>query len=278
MDFYWVYAIPNWLFCILVLLVTNLFAVLGLIATRPLSRKLYGDVSEHNEIVNNYISGIGVFYSITLGLLAAGVWERYQEVNGYVEQEAAAVATLMRSVNTFPLTERTAIRQNLIKYTEYVVKDAWPLQRKGVIPTGDLEFLAVIQSNLFLYEPETDGRSAVHFQLLQQFNDLLQARRLRLQYMNTGLSKTVWGVVIGGALVTFALTWLLIVENLRVHIVLTIGLAMMIGLLLYLMAAMDNPFRSRVGISPQSFQIIHDQAVRANADQESGKTKENHSP
>ncbi len=273
MNFYWVYNIPNWLFCILVLVTTISFSLLGLLLTRPLKRRLYNNPNNHNDLVNNYLSGIGIFYSITLGLLAAGVWERYQEVNGYVEQEAASVATLLRSVSNSPLESRLVIRQNLINYTEYVVKEAWPLMRKGIHPTGDLDFLTNIQTNLYNYEPDTDGRSAVHFQLLQQYNDLLQARRLRLQYMNTGLSQTVWGVVIGGAIVTFALTWLLVVENLRVHFVLTIGLATMIGLLLYLMAAMDNPFRSRVGLNPQSFQMIHDQAIRSGKDEEGGKNR-----
>ena len=273
MNFYWVYSIPNWLFCILVLVSTISFSVLGMLLTRPLKHRLYREANNHNELVNNYLSGIGIFYSITLGLLAAGVWERYQEVNSYVEQEAASVETLMRSVSNSPLKSRLVIRQNLINYTEYVVHGAWPLMRKGIQPNGDLDFLTAIQTKLYSYEPDTEGRSAVHFQLLQQYNDLLQARRLRLQYMNTGLSQTVWSVVIGGAIVTFALTWLLIVENLRIHIVLTIGLATIIGLLLYLMAAMDNPFRSRVGLNPQSFQIIHDQAIKAIQDEEAGKKR-----
>ncbi|MFN7944120.1 MAG: hypothetical protein U0Z53_01990 [Blastocatellia bacterium] len=271
MKMYWIYDLPLWLFRMLTVGTTVAFSVIGLLCTRPLARRIHGEGSSHNDMVNNYIAGIAVFYSLTLGMLSVGVWERYENVKNLAADEGANLAVLFHSLDSYPEPVRTTLLDNLAEYVRYQIEEAGSLQRAGIVPTGDEQLLNAFQKNLFAYEPETDGQSAVQFQVLQEWNDLMKARRLRLQSINTGLPSAIWLVVLIGAAISIGATWLLVMEHLRVHVLLTLSLAAMIGLLIYLMAALDNPGRSQMTIRDQSVQTLYSQELKVYRDSQAAR-------
>src|SRR5262249_37635432 len=87
-------------------------------------------------------------------------------------------------------------------------------------------------------------------------------RRLRLQAVGTGLPASLWSVVLIGAFLNIALTYLFWVENRPLHALLVGILATFVGLLIFLTAAMDNPFRGEFSVSPDVFQEIFDNVMK----------------
>ena len=79
-SFYWVYDIPNWLFCLLTILVFVGFGVIGLLPSRGWVRRQHRINHSHNDIVGYYLAAVTVFYGITLGLVAVGTWTTYSDV------------------------------------------------------------------------------------------------------------------------------------------------------------------------------------------------------
>ena len=65
-----------------------------------------------------------------------------------------------------------------------------------------------------------------------------------------------WSVVLLGALLNFMIGYLFWVENRALHIVLMSLLATFIALLVFLTAAMDNPFRGDFSVSPDAIQTV----------------------
>ncbi len=70
MSFYWIYDIPNWLLCLLTVAGFVGGAMAGLLATRGAVRRLVGPPPGENEVVSYYLGAFGVFYGLTLGLIA----------------------------------------------------------------------------------------------------------------------------------------------------------------------------------------------------------------
>ena len=66
----------------------------------------------------------------------------------------------------------------------------------------------------------------------------------------------MWSVVIVGAMLNIALTYLFWSDNLAMHALLVGLLATFIALLVFLTAAMDNPFRGEFSISSEAFQGV----------------------
>src|ERR1043166_2581121 len=132
MNFYWVYDLPNWLFATLTIAVFVSFSMLGLWICRHFSLRMFGRHS-HNDIVSFYLSTAGVFYGITLGLIAVGTYTTFSNVDDAVSKEAASVAALYRDVSSFPEPARGELRRELEEYVRFVIEDEWPRQKQGII-------------------------------------------------------------------------------------------------------------------------------------------------
>jgi hypothetical protein len=259
---YWIYDLPTWLFGVLTLLVVVGFALSGQLLVQRLMGRYNTDQTEANALIGYFFGGSVGLYGITLGLIAVGAWQNFKDVQVAGGQEAAALASLYRNVDSYPGTAGVELSSALIKYTDYVIEQAWPMQQRGVVPKGGTALLSEFQHPLFRFEPTTAGQVALHQGTLHQFSRLIEFRRIRLQSVGDGLPGIVWAVVLLGAALSISLTWLFIVDSKRLHHLLTGSYACLIALLLFLMAAMDNPYRGEFSVGPDAFVLVRDQLMR----------------
>jgi hypothetical protein len=260
MSFYWVYDIPSWLFGTLPVLVFGAFASGGLLLTRKCVVSLIGHHKE-NDVVSFFMGTIGVFYGITLGLIAVGTYTTFADVDRAVSEEAASVAAIYRDVSIYPEPARSMLRHQIEAYTDYVINDSWPAQRKGIVPVAGSIRATDLQVALASFNPTTEGEKALHAETLRQFNNLTEKRRLRIQSTTSGLPSTMYIVIFLGALITIATSWLFVVENLKLQTILTTLMASLLGLLIFLIVAMDHPYRGTFSVGPDAFEIVRDQLM-----------------
>ena len=97
MSFFWIYDLPNWLLGLLTVLLFAGLAAAGLVATRPLVRRAFGPPPGHNDVVSYYLGAFGVFYGLTMGLIAVATWQNFTDLDGLVAEEAAALRVLDRA-------------------------------------------------------------------------------------------------------------------------------------------------------------------------------------
>jgi Protein of unknown function (DUF4239) len=256
MTLYWIYDLPNWSLCALIVLIFVGLALAGLFISRPFVRWLVGSSSKHNDIVSFFFAGLGVFYGLAMGLIAVATWENYTETDGVVSTEAAAAASLYRDLDGYPQPLRGKVEAMMREYTRVVIEKEWPAHKKGVaLEDGDV-LLERLENEVMNFEPVKEREKIVHAEVLHSLDTMLEQRRLRLQAVSTGLSAAVWSVVLIGALLNGLLTYLFWVENLRLHAILVAILAIFIALLIFLTAAMDNPFRGEFSVGSDAFSTI----------------------
>lgn len=268
----WIYDIPNWLFGLGCVATFVMLGVGGLLLTRPSVARLVdsGDVGlereahreTHNGAVNTYLSVVGVFYGLTLGLISVTVWQSFADADARVNAEAAGLGSLYRSISSYPPPARAALQKSVRDYTRYTITDGWPQFQRGEIPLGVKARLARIGVTLYAFEPRTEGQTVVHAQTLVEFHEVSDLARGRFLLVSTGLPATLWGVVLLGGALTIGMTFLFVLPSLRVHAILTALTAAMIGLLLFLMAAMDYPFRGGFSVGPEAFEQVLEQTMR----------------
>jgi hypothetical protein len=152
-----------------------------------------------------------------------------------------------------------------IRYTRYVIEDAWPLQRRGVIPKRDTEWLTVFQREFLAFEPRTKSQELMHGEALHEFNHLVEVRRARIQSVNTAIPTIMWYVVAIGALVSIVLVWLLEM-HLFSHLLLGGLLAFFNGTLISLIVAMDRPFLGEVSVSADAYQVVYQSLMQPDAE------------
>jgi hypothetical protein len=258
MDFYWIYDMPNWQFFLLTEAFFITFSLLGAFLFSDYFEKKLGLTVEHNEIVSNFLSMSGVFYGITLGLIAVGTFDNFKSVEGIVNDEASALAALYRDVNMLEKTDNQALAGTLKRYTQYVVKEAWPAQQKGIVPKGGTKIIDTFQLQLAQYQPVTNKDEIIYAEVFDQFNVLIEKRRARLNSVSGGLPSSIWLVLFLGAFVNIVITWLLVIKNRKLDILINTLSGLLLGSLIFLIAAMDNPFRGEFSVSPEPFILLLD--------------------
>ena len=82
-------------------------------------------------------------------------------------------------------------------------------------------------------------------------------RRNRLANVTSGLPDTLWWVVIIGAPLDPILPWFLVYDRQLIQYLTIVMMAAKIGILIYLMGAMDNHFRGDFSVTTETFELVH---------------------
>jgi hypothetical protein len=258
--FYWIYDLPPLRLALLICSLFVMFSWSGSIFVRPILRTFVKHRENVNDLVGYVLSCFGVFYGLLVGLLAVAAYQNFSEVEGVVSREAASLSALSRDVASYPEPERRSMIWLLRDYTRYVVKYAWPLQRRGILPEEGNVMVVALHERLLEFQPTTAAEEILHAETLRQFNNFLEVRRLRLLSVTTSIPTVMWYVVLVGALMNIMLIWLF---DMRISSHLFLGgvLSCFMGMMIFLIASLDNPFRGEVSISSEPFQQILSQLM-----------------
>jgi Protein of unknown function (DUF4239) len=262
MNLFWVYDLPNIVFANLVMASFIAVAVLGQRLSRRWVKRVAGSDGQYNELVGTTLATVGVFFGITLGLISVGAWQNFADVNTNVNQEISSINVIYRSVSLYPEPSKDILKSSMKEYVKYVIDEEWPAQRKGIIPRGGTDKVTNFQKNLYAYEPVSESMKSVHAETIAAFNEMIKLRRTRLQSVTTGLPSTLWLVVIFGSLLNIVIPWFLVYDRQFIQDLMIILMAATIGLLVFLMAAMDYPFRGEFSVSIENFQLLYDRMVK----------------
>ena len=102
----------------------------------------------------------------------------------------------------------------------------------------------------------------MHAESLRAYNQVIQFRRARLDSVRTGLPGVLWFVVIAGALISVVTSFFFKVADERYHRLLVVLLATLLGLVIFIVSALDRPFRGELGLKPDSYRLIYDQLMK----------------
>jgi hypothetical protein len=256
MDLLWIYDIPNWASLLLIVGATLAVGLMGLFGLSLWVSHLHSE-RNHNEAVSYFWGAVVLFYGVMVGLIAVGVWEQFSSTDEKVALEASALAALYRDVSAYPEPARSRLQADLREYTQNVIHVSWPMQRRGVIPTATNKILWNFQSDLMAFQPETSSHSILHAESFRTYNNLVELRRMRLHTVESGLPMAVWVVVCLGAVITLSVSWFFKTTTFAVHFWMVTLTAMLLGLIIWLLAMMDHPFRGQVSIGPEPFEQVY---------------------
>ena len=92
---------------------------------------------------------------------------------------------------------------------------------------------------------------------------MIVARNQRLDSVHSGLPSIMWIVILVGAVIGLSACFFFKVEDVRLHGILVTLLAIFIGLVIFMILALDRPYRGEYGkLEPQSYQLIYDQLMK----------------
>lgn len=239
-----------------------LFANAGLLLVRRRVLPRLRIQTEDSEFTGAMLQSVMVFYGLAVALIAVSVWQTCSDVSKIVSGEAIALAALYRDVSSYPAPVRPRLQSELRDYVKYVIEEAWPLQRRGKVPSGGEERLDRFQALLGAFEPATEGQKLLHGEALRGYNQVILAGRLRLDAVNASLPAVMWTVIVAGVLIALSASFFFKVEDGRLHQILALLLATFMGLVIFMIFALDRPFRGDLGLRPDAYHLIYDQLMK----------------
>ncbi len=244
------------------LLALCLYSAAGLLAVRRFLLPRMRITEADSEFTGSMMQSVLAVYGLAVALIAVTVFDTYSETTKIVTEEAAALNAFFRDVTSYPEPVRSDLQQRVRTYTRYVIDEAWPLQRRGQVPSGGIEHMTRIQSVLDTFEPATEGQKIMHGETLRSYNLLIHARRLRLDAVGTTLPAVMWLVILGGGFIGLTASFFFKVVDARLHLIEVLLLAAFIGILIMMIVTLDRPFRGNLAISAAPYELVYDQLMK----------------
>jgi hypothetical protein len=244
-------SLPTWAGCLVAMLTA---AVVGLVVYL-VSYKLITKYQSHDlkDPITSLFRLVGLLVSLVLALAFSEVISELKKIRTAVAQESVAISDIYEVLKLYDIERTREIRAILIDYTQAVIDDEWPAladnrlsRRVGALKRQIVE--AVI--NL---KPTTPTKEVLLSHVLNDIDALSDHRILRLNSALAGPPVYLY-VIIFGFLITMACFG---VYRPQAPLVVLFSLyTIFVGLVLYLILALSDPFQGDIGVAPTVFEHL----------------------
>ncbi len=244
---------PLWFTALLVVALPTVLAMCGpgLIRRRIALERL----TINNEIAGFKFATVGVLYAVLVAFAIIMVWERFEDAESAVAQEAGAATALYRLASG---TEREAVemRQALDNYLALAIERDWPqmaLEGRSIDVTSALN--GAYADAVRLAQSGTRP-TAVLMAMFNQLDGLTQARRTRLHLAIGIVPPMLWVILTVGGVLTVAFTFFFGTKNLRAQILMTGILASVVFMSLFVILSINHPFTGPVHVGSEPLEGV----------------------
>jgi hypothetical protein len=240
--------------------VAVLAIVIGILIVKPVLRLLMGSGSNLNEAISHGTSAFSLFYGLLLGLLTVAAYQNSERVKQAILNEATAISAFYSDMNMYPEPIRSDLKDMLRDYVLFTIYKEWPAHRKGKFLDGGTNRANAVRQRLATFEPRTESQKIIHAEVINNFQNFIQARQQRLMGVITAIPDVLWYAVLVGAAINILLLVALRMP-LRQQFVLGTTTAFFLGVILFVIVALDRPLRGVSGLDPGPIRLLWDRQM-----------------
>jgi hypothetical protein len=230
-------------------------SLVGVIVLKPVLRALIGREPGINATIANATTSVSLLYGLLISLLTVAAYQNRDAVQTAILDEAAAVAALYADMDTYPEPLRSEMRGLLRDYVQFTIHKDWPAHQRGEIMNGGAHRADAMRQRLARFEPATDGQRIVHAGVVSAFRDFANFRQSRLNGVDTRIPDVLWYAVFVGALVNIVLLFTFRLRPFP-HFVLGLVNVFFLGVVIFVILALDDPLRGERSLSPAPFERV----------------------
>jgi hypothetical protein len=241
-----------WLFLALALITSVLVAAGSVwLADRTLTKP----VSEgHNGSLSPFLTCVGLVYGALLGFTIVVAWEQFSSAEANVSNEASTLTTMYRQTVGMPVPEQTQMRELLRNYAKAVEGPEWQNAiRAGTGTEGARDALNDMYRVLG-GEQSSAASNPISQKFLDQLTTLASERNQRILDSKPRIPGLLWTGLIFGGVVLLGLGGFMRLGSARGHLVLLSAVALLLGLLLFIVYWLDHPFGNQLGVTSAPFE------------------------
>jgi hypothetical protein len=229
-------------------------SLVGLTLTRLLvPRELLARTADP---AGDYLQTLGTIYAVLQAFVVFVVWTQFNEARSFVEREANELMDLFRTTQALPEPHCEAMREHLAAYVDAVLGEEWQAmsRRDGAAFERVNERLELAWEELRRFSPKDQRDAAIFGEALGRFNELFDARTLRITSACTRVPLALRLLLHTGAFMMITSMYLLYVDDFTVHAIITVAVAGAISHILYIVDDLDDAFGGEWQVSQSSLE------------------------
>jgi uncharacterized protein DUF4239 len=207
----------------------------------------------YNDVAGFIYAAVGVIYAILLAFVVIVVWQQFDATGSTIEREAVAAANIFHGVDEFPDPVRSNVKNMVRDYVQTTATEEWTSLASGEVDPKADQLAHDMRNVIHQLPADTPNQQVMFDHVLSQYEQMITERRLRIFAAQGGVHPLLWIMLIVGAIFTVAFTYVFGLDSPRVHALMIVGLALVIGGMLFMIQQVDHPFAGEVHVSADPF-------------------------
>ena len=196
---------------------------------------------------------VGLVYGALLGFTIVVAWEQFSSAEINVSNEASTLITMYRQTVGMPVPEQTQMRVLLRKYTSAVEGPEWENAIRAGTGTESARDALNDMYRVLGSEQSSVASSPISQKFLDQLGTLASERNQRILDAKPRIPGLLWTGLLFGGVVLLGLGGSCAGQH-TAHLLLLGAVAVLLGLLLFIVFWLDHPFGNQLGVTPEPFE------------------------
>jgi len=246
-------SLPLWLLILLISIVPTAIAMVAQI----LIRRWVGvdKLAKNNEIAGFKFATVGVIYAVLLAFSVIVVWEKFNDAENAVAEEAGATAALFHYAEGND-PEAHAVRKAITNYLKVVIDKEWPAMALESDTRDATHALDGIYAAALTLNQSSTRDTADMSEVFRQIDTVTSSRRARLHLASGLVPDVIWIALFLGAGLTVGFTLFFGSENFVAQVAMTGVLSILVTMGLVVIVSIDHPFTGPVYIHPDPLAAV----------------------
>ncbi len=244
-------SLSTWAGCVVMMGFTTVVGfVVYLVFYKFISKYQREDMQDPTS---NLFRVVGMLVSLMLALAFSEVIVELRTIRSAVQREAVAISDTFEVLKLFDIERTREIRTNLVDYAQAVIDDDWPALADDKLGQRTGALKRQLAEGVIKLKPATPTQEKLLSNILADIDALSDYRFIRLDSALAQPPVYVY-VIIFGFLVTMACFG---AYRPQPPLVVLVSLyTVFVGLVLYLVLALSDPFQGDIGVAPTSFEYL----------------------
>ena len=210
----------------------------------------------HHSAGEAMMGVVGTLFSVLLGFMVASAMDKYHDALIRGEQEASNVASIFRIARGLSDSDRPRLRELCREYVNDIITNEWPQMEQGIKINHGWQSYQKLWEATVAVVPENDRQNNLQQGLIASMTGLGENRRARILLAQKTMPAALWFVVVFGALLTMALSYVFASQFPKIQGFMTTLVASALALNIWLLAAYSHPYSGELKIGPSMFLLL----------------------
>ncbi|CDZ76094.1 hypothetical protein BN59_00358 [Legionella massiliensis] len=208
---------------------------------------------DHRDLANTLIGILSGGFSILLAFVIINTWNYLLEAKNATSKEADYLALIVRNSNVFPEDAKNKITQAAGDYAVAVRVNEWKKMRHGKESPLAWQAIENLYQTIQSINPDSDHDKYYYNQILIDVNELLKARRERLNELSSIIPPPLREALIAGSILLAIILGAIRGEGNFFYLMPVLLFSLVLGFNLALALNFDYPFSGEIAVSNQIF-------------------------